>query len=190
MDAVHAMEVAYAAQVPCGASIEIDVESCGSPSHHGWKHQVVCDQDWTDSSTTSEMASQAIQAKRSLGARNITIILKKNEDYHFLNIVSGSSISSLRPSPPAPELELEAKVTAFRNVSYSLEKYSIQLCQAVNQYLNSTGRISYVRAQNCDSSTRLNLSLLDMSTNYFTTHFYLMFSSDVSSTTMAETWFR
>ena len=92
------------------------------------------------------------------------------------------------PPPPAPEVELVSKLVAFMNVSY-LDTYSIQLCQAVNQYLNSTGRISYVRAQNCDSSTRLDLTLR-FSSNFITTHFSLVFSSGVSSTTMAETWSR
>ena len=93
------------------------------------------------------------------------------------------------PPPPAPELELVSKLTAFMNAS-NLVTYSIQLCQAVNQYLNNTGRISYVRAQNCDSSTRLYISLLKMSSNTITTHFSLVFSSDVSSATIAETWSR
>ena len=63
MDAVHAMEVASAAQVPCGASIEIDVESCGNPNgYHGWQHQVVCTQD-----PSSMMKLQGIHAKRGLG---------------------------------------------------------------------------------------------------------------------------
>ena len=65
MDAMHAIEVASAAQVPCGASIEIDMESCGSPNHQGWQQQVVCDQD------SSSMNFHGMQAKRGLGACNI-----------------------------------------------------------------------------------------------------------------------
>ena len=75
MEAMHAMEIASAAQVPCGASIEIDMESCGSPSHQGWQQQVVCDHDWTGSKT-SDRASQVIQAKRrSLGMQSIMCAL-------------------------------------------------------------------------------------------------------------------
>lgn len=93
------------------------------------------------------------------------------------------------PPPPGSSIILESNLRASINPLYTndIVMFSVELCQAVNQYLNSTGRLIHCMAKNCESSTILRSQ---QSLSSITTSFYLIFREIVSSATTDEAFYR